>query len=104
MQVIRELAYFKWEEAGCPLGKDLNFWLEAQVQIVHQYCQAGLDARPKLKYTPKSYELFCIDVNSCIGETSSVTGRYQSAEYILSLVPEYLDYLLYWKGKRLPYN
>ncbi len=29
-QVIREMAYYKWERAGQPLGDDLKFWLEAE--------------------------------------------------------------------------
>jgi hypothetical protein len=30
---IGERAYQKWESAGKPNGKDLNFWLEAQREL-----------------------------------------------------------------------
>ena len=29
-QCIREAAYLKWEECGCPEGDGLEFWLEAE--------------------------------------------------------------------------
>jgi len=27
---IRELAYFRWQDAGCPDTSDLDFWLQAE--------------------------------------------------------------------------
>jgi len=30
---IAELAYFKWLKAGKPIGKDVQFWLEAESEI-----------------------------------------------------------------------
>lgn len=27
---IKKSAYYKWLEAGCPNGKDIDFWLEAE--------------------------------------------------------------------------
>lgn len=30
---IRELAYFKWEEAGSPPGDGREFWLEAEQEV-----------------------------------------------------------------------
>lgn len=32
-QQIRELAYQKWENAGCPEGRAEEFWLEAEREI-----------------------------------------------------------------------
>ncbi len=32
-QVIRELAYQKWEKAGRPEGDGVNFWLEAETEV-----------------------------------------------------------------------
>ncbi len=29
-EAIRELAYLKWEDAGCPSGDGFDFWLEAE--------------------------------------------------------------------------
>ena len=26
-------AYFKWQEAGCPQGQDVHFWLEAEKEL-----------------------------------------------------------------------
>jgi hypothetical protein len=26
---IEKIAYFKWEKAGCPAGKDFQFWIDA---------------------------------------------------------------------------
>ena len=31
---IRELAYAKWEAAGCPSGDGFDFWLEAENQVL----------------------------------------------------------------------
>ena len=31
---IRELAYEKWESAGCPEGDGVEFWLAAERQII----------------------------------------------------------------------
>lgn len=33
-QAIRELAYQKWEQAGCPLSDGVSFWLEAETELV----------------------------------------------------------------------
>jgi hypothetical protein len=35
-QLIRERAYFLWEEDGQPFGKDLAFWLQAEEEISNQ--------------------------------------------------------------------
>ncbi len=29
-RLVRERAYFLWEDAGCPNGRDVEFWLEAE--------------------------------------------------------------------------
>ncbi|RLS40373.1 MAG: DUF2934 domain-containing protein [Planctomycetota bacterium] len=31
---IRELAYSKWEAAGCPSGDGFDFWLEAELEVI----------------------------------------------------------------------
>lgn len=31
---IRELAYLKWEEAGCPSGEGFDFWVEAEREVI----------------------------------------------------------------------
>jgi len=31
---IREAAYHKWESAGCPCCDGLEFWLEAEAEII----------------------------------------------------------------------
>lgn len=33
-QRIRELAYYKWIDAGCPSNKDLDFWLSAEADYL----------------------------------------------------------------------
>ena len=33
-EAIRELAYLKWEEAGCPSGDGHDFWLDAEREVV----------------------------------------------------------------------
>jgi hypothetical protein len=33
MNEVQELAYYKWEQAGCPDGRDLEFWLEAEEEF-----------------------------------------------------------------------
>lgn len=32
--MIRELAYMKWKESGCPEGQDERFWLEAEREVL----------------------------------------------------------------------
>jgi hypothetical protein len=32
---IRELAYYKWEQAGCPEGDGLSFWIEAEKEVLN---------------------------------------------------------------------
>lgn len=32
-QKVRELAYQKWEQAGCPWGQDKEFWVEAETEL-----------------------------------------------------------------------
>lgn len=34
LQQIRELAYRKWEQAERPLGRDEEFWLDAEREIL----------------------------------------------------------------------
>ncbi len=37
-EAVRKMAYFKWLDAGCPSGRDLDFWAEAERQwIGHCY-------------------------------------------------------------------
>ncbi len=33
-EAIRDLAYLKWEEAGCPSGDGHDFWLDAEREVV----------------------------------------------------------------------
>ena len=33
--LIRDLAYAKWELAGCPCGNGIEFWLDAEQEIDH---------------------------------------------------------------------
>lgn len=35
---IRELAYLKWERAGCPPGDGVNFWCEAEAELAGEGC------------------------------------------------------------------
>lgn len=30
---IRMAAYLRWEQAGCPMGEDERFWLEAEQEL-----------------------------------------------------------------------
>ena len=34
---VQEMAYYKWQHAGCPDGQDLRFWLEAELEWVEYY-------------------------------------------------------------------
>jgi hypothetical protein len=40
-QAIREAAYYKWEQAGRPIGDGVRFWLEAE-----QECTCGRKPLP----------------------------------------------------------
>jgi hypothetical protein len=33
---VSTLAYFKWQEAGCPEGRDHDFWVEAEQEWSHK--------------------------------------------------------------------
>ena len=33
-QAVREMAYLKWQAAGCPDNQSLRFWLEAELEWV----------------------------------------------------------------------
>lgn len=35
-QKIQELAYYKWQNAGSPLGRCMEFWLEAEEELEEQ--------------------------------------------------------------------
>jgi hypothetical protein len=35
---IRELAYIKWEAAGCPCGDGVEFWLAAEAELLGDVC------------------------------------------------------------------
>lgn len=46
-QAIRAIAYSKWEAAGHPIGDGLNFWLEAEQDLIDQdTCQSPGDHDP----------------------------------------------------------
>ena len=34
---VRELAYHKWQESGCPEGDELSFWQEAECEWIEYY-------------------------------------------------------------------
>ena len=34
---VQEMAYYKWQHAGCPVGQELRFWLEAELEWVEYY-------------------------------------------------------------------
>jgi hypothetical protein len=34
-QKTRELAYLKWEEAGCPESDGVQFWLDAEAELAN---------------------------------------------------------------------
>ncbi len=43
-RLVRERAYFLWEDAGCPNGRDVEFWLEAERRFLawtRQICTAA---------------------------------------------------------------
>jgi hypothetical protein len=44
---IRELAYRKWEIAGCPAGDGVAFWLEAEQECLAEpsTCQSPVPSR-----------------------------------------------------------
>lgn len=43
-QAIREIAYSKWEQAGWPAGDGMNFWLEAEQEVLDQeQCHSACD-------------------------------------------------------------
>ena len=46
---IRELAYSKWEQAGCPAGDGIWFWLEAERELTARHAceeEAQVESMP----------------------------------------------------------
>lgn len=43
---IAQRAYFKWQGRGCPMGEDLQDWLEAQEEL-RQECEQCIPAPAK---------------------------------------------------------
>ena len=43
---IRELAYLKWEAAGCPPGDGTKFWCEAEAEISTSGSSESCEASP----------------------------------------------------------
>jgi hypothetical protein len=35
--MIRTAAYFLWEEAGRPIGRDLEFWTKAEEKLAYDF-------------------------------------------------------------------
>ena len=35
-QTVRDLAYLKWTDAGCPHGDGVEFWLEAERELASE--------------------------------------------------------------------
>src|SRR5579872_7071666 len=44
-QIIQEMAYSKWEQAGWPSGDGVNFWLEAEQEFFGQ--QDAAESAPR---------------------------------------------------------
>lgn len=36
LQRIEERAYYKWREAGCPAGSDMEHWLAAEAEVLEE--------------------------------------------------------------------
>jgi len=34
---VQEIAYFKWQEAGCPQGQEQKFWDQAELEWIEFY-------------------------------------------------------------------
>jgi len=34
---VQEMAYFKWQAAGCPDNAELRFWLDAELEWVEYF-------------------------------------------------------------------
>jgi len=52
---IRQYAYALWEAAGRPLGRDLDYWLQAEKEALDKKtAPAGMTASPGKKKTAKS--------------------------------------------------
>lgn len=42
-QLIRELAYYKWQHAGCPDDMTIHFWLEAEKEVLEELQKKEID-------------------------------------------------------------
>ncbi len=43
---IRERAYHCWEEAGCPTGDGVEFWLKAEAELARMVSAPGANDEP----------------------------------------------------------
>ncbi len=59
---VDEAAYYMWLEAGCPEGRDVEFWLAAEEQ---ELCAIGKKCRRKTKV--KVTEIDKTDYKSLLG-------------------------------------
>ena len=44
---LRERAYHKWEEAGCPCGDGVEFWLQAEAELATECQIPSTTAEPR---------------------------------------------------------
>jgi hypothetical protein len=44
---VRERAYECWEEAGCPAGDGVEFWLKAEAELALETGPRGTDDEPR---------------------------------------------------------
>lgn len=67
-QRIRERAYQLWEQAGCPHGRDGEFWLTAQAELAAPKAApqpvASKTAVPKAAVPPKASSTSAIPAKS----------------------------------------
>lgn len=53
-EAIRECAYQKWLDAGCPEGDGVNFWLQAEAELMAQASRIEATARPTYPTIPSA--------------------------------------------------
>lgn len=94
-QHIRERAYFKWLEAGCPDGREDEFWLSAERELLRpSFPNLGpVTMGEGIIYCPYIPEEFNspvvegIDFTSTEEVTIELTKRYEPAQNTLSYEP-----------------
>jgi len=77
-QTIREMAYLKWEEAGCPLNDGIEYWLEAERELIsytNMVCELILPC--KIAYAMLVAKQYVVPLNCAFIQANGGLGEFE---------------------------